>query len=45
MCSISGIIDYKNINFDKELVDFKNLLFHRGPDHQVIIKDKKFFYL
>ena len=43
MCSISGIIDYKNNNFDKELVDFKNLLFHRGPDHQVIIKDKNFF--
>ena len=44
MCSISGIVDYKNNNFDKELIDFKTLLLHRGPDHQVIIKDKNLRY-
>ncbi len=43
MCSISGIINYESKSFEGQSIDFKQILNHRGPDHQVDDKDINYF--
>ena len=43
MCSISGIINYESKSFEEKSIDFKQILNHRGPDHQVNDEDTNYF--